>query len=437
MICLVGDILTDVTLATVNSPLKMRLGGIVHSARALWAMDVEYAVGYFAPSYLDSHIDMFLKEHDCKAVIKLGNVTNNPYTMLIQEAKEIGSQGYELLYHDDIDIAYNVNAIKELNVFEELMFISGNYDMNKVLSFIVADRKVHCDVANNVKDVKELPQGRLFETLFISTSSNIFKNQYIGFDSFCDLLKPYANRIVLKENRGGSRVFDTLLGEVHHIPSQTLPITHSVGVGDVYDVVSIAVSCDSYHNQLVLASWVAMEYALTTFPDNFKNSVKRLLKIPLSILKAQGGCVLPWDVRQNCQIYIAAPDFSFADTKQIDLLCDSLEYHHFVPRRPIKENGQMSEGADKKERLGLFCADMSLLGECNMLIAVLLYNDPGTLIEIGLAAQRGIPTLVYDPNKIADNCMLTELPTLISCDMDEILAKVFTEYSKQYSNGSL
>lgn len=86
MICLVGDILTDVTLATVNNPLKMRLGGIVHAARALWAIDVDYAVAYFAPAYLDSHIDTFLKEHNCNAIIKLGNVTNCPYTMLIQEA---------------------------------------------------------------------------------------------------------------------------------------------------------------------------------------------------------------------------------------------------------------------------------------------------------------------------------------------------------------
>lgn len=437
MICLVGDILTDVTLATANNPLKMRLGGIVHAARALWAMDVEYAVAYFAPSYMDSHIDMFLKEHDCKAIIKLGNVTNCPYTMLIQEAKEVGDQGYEFLYHDDISIVYNVNAIKELNDFDELMFISGNYDMNKVLSYIGSDTKLHCDVANNVNDVSELPKGKLFETLFISTSSNIFRNQYIDFDSFCDHLKPFAKRIVLKENRGGSRVLDTALNEIYQIPSQTSPITHSVGVGDVYDVASLTADCDSYHDRLVFASWVAMEYALTTFPDNFKNSVKSLKKTPIADLNAQGGCILPWDVRQKCQVYIAAPDFDFVDTKQVDVLCNSLNYHHFVARRPIKENGQMSEGADKKERLGLFCADMALLGECNMLVAVLLYNDPGTLIEIGLAAQRGIPTLVYDPNKIADNCMLTELPTLVSSDMDEIIAKVFTEYSKQYRNGTL
>ena len=427
MICLVGDILTDVTLATANTPLKMRLGGIVHAARALWAMDVEYAVAYLAPAYMDSHIEMFLKEHDCKAIIKLGNVTNCPYTMLIQEVKEIGKQGYEFLYHDNIDIDYDLTAIKELNDFDELMFISGNYDMNKILKYVEDDIRIHCDVANNVNSEEELPKKKVFDTLFISASSDIFKNHFTDFDSFCTLLKPHAKQIVLKENRGGSRVYDTTLGEVYQIPSQTSPITHSVGVGDVYDVVSLTAPFDSYQEQLLFASWVAMEYALTTFPDNFKNSVKTLLNTPIKELMAQRGCILPWEVREKCQIYIAAPDFSFVDTGP---------YHHFVARRPIKENGQMSEGADKKERIGLFCADMALLGECNMLIAVLLYNDPGTLIEIGLAAQRGIPTLVYDPNKIADNCMLTELPTLVSSDLDEIIAKVFTEYSKQYKNGT-
>ena len=437
MICLVGDILTDVTLATAINPLKMRLGGIVHAARALWAMDVEYAVAYFAPAYMDSHIEMFLKEHDCKAIIKLGNVTNCPYTMLIQEVKEIGNQGYEFLYHDDIDIDYDLTSIKELNGFDELLFISGNYDMNKVLKLVEDDIKIHCDVANNVDNIEGLPQNRILETLFISTSSNIFRNLYSDFDSFCNLLKPHAKRIVLKENRGGSRVYDTTLGEVYQIPSQTSPITHSVGVGGVYDVVSLAAPFDNYQEQLFFASWASMEYALTTFPVDFKNSIRTLLKTPIKDLMSQGGCFLPWEVRERCQVYIAAPDFNFVDTKQIEILCDSLNYHHFVARRPIKENGQMTEGADKKERVGLFCADMSLLSECNMLIAVLLYNDPGTLIEIGLAAQRGLPTLVYDPNKIAENCMLTELPTLVSSDLDEIIAKVFTEYSKQYKNGTL
>ncbi len=32
----------------------------------------EYSVAYFAPSYLDSHIEHYLKEIGCTEVIKLG-----------------------------------------------------------------------------------------------------------------------------------------------------------------------------------------------------------------------------------------------------------------------------------------------------------------------------------------------------------------------------
>lgn len=437
MICLVGDIITDVTLATPKSKLKMRLGGIVHAARALWAMDVDYAVAYFAPDYMDSHIEMFLKELNCKSIIKLGTVTNCPYTMLINEIKEIGNQGYDFLYHEDIKIVYDCHAIKSLKDFDEIMLISGNYSMNKVLGEVDNNRKIYCDVANNVNSSSELPQSIKFDTLFVSTSSNLFKNQYSDYNSFCDLLKSYANKIVLKENRGGSRAYDSVLAEIYNIPSQTSSIQHSVGVGDVYDVVSVISPYDSFNDRLHFASWVAMEYAMTTFPDDFKKSVHGLLNTPIEHVKSMPGCILPWEVRQKCHIYIAAPDFDFVDTTQIEMVCNSLLYHNFVPRRPIKENGQMSKNADKAERMGLYSADMALFDQCNMLLAVLLYNDPGTLIEVGIAAQRGIPTLVYDPNGIAENCMLTELPTLVSSDMDEIISRVFNEYSKQYGNGTL
>lgn len=437
MICLVGDIITDVTLATPKSKLKMRLGGIVHAARALWAMNVDYAVAYFAPDYMDSHIEMFLGEHNCKSIIKLGTVINSPYTMLINEVKEIGNQGYDFLYHEDIKIVYDNQAIKHLNVFDELMLISGNYSMNKVLGEVDNDRKIYCDVANNVSNSSELLLPIKFDILFVSTSSDLFKNQYVDYGSFCNLLKSYANKVVLKENRGGSRVYDSVLAENYNIPSQTSSIQHSVGVGDVYDVVSVTSPYDRFKDRLYFASWVAMEYAKTTFPDNFKKSVQGLLKTPIENIKNMPGCILPWEVRQKCHIYIAAPDFDFVDITQIDMVYNSLLYHNFVPHRPIKENGQMSKNADKAERMSLYSSDIVLLDQCNMLLAVLLYNDPGTLIEIGLAAQRGMPTLVYDPNGIADNCMLTELPALVSSDMDEIISRVFNEYSKQYGNGTL
>lgn len=437
MICLVGDIINDVTLSMSEAKLKMRLGGIVHAARALWAMEVDYAVAYFAPSYLDAHIEFYLNEFKCKKTIKLGNVTNCPYTMLIKEAKEVGNQGYEFLLHDNIHIDYDESNMSSLNDFEELMFISGSYDLNRVISNVSQNTKIHCDIANNIKDIGSLTLENKFETLFVSTSSDLFHKYFSDSDSFFKYLSKYASNIVLKENRGGSRIYETATNTIYSIPSQTTPVLHSVGVGDVYDIVSIKAPYSCFEDRLFFASWVAKEYACTTFPVDFSKAVKGDMQIPVNQLKSSSGCFLPWEIRQKCHIYIAGPDFDFIDTSLIDNLCECLEYHNFVPRRPIIENGQMSVGAEKEERAKIFTSDMALYEQCNMLIAVLLYNDPGTLIEIGLAAQRGLPTFVYDPYRKADNCMLTELPTLLSSDMDVIISAVFNEYSKMYSNGTL
>lgn len=436
-ICIVGDILVDITLKTPTTPLKMRLGGIVHAARCLWAMDIEYDVGYFAPSYLDSHIQGYLSKMGCKELFKLGEVQNCPYTMLIDEVKEVGNQGYEFILRDDININYNNAEFEKLNRYQDIFFISGNYNFKLIVQNISEKSKLHYDIANNIKNISDIKIDRKFETLFISTSSHIFQDYYkrertsFSIDSFFYSFETLTKKIIFKENRGGSRAYNFDEKKTINIPSQTQKIVHSVGVGDVYDIAYVTLSHQySFSNALNYASWVATEYAKTTFPDDFKIMVSRVTKIPINDIISLGGCSLPWEKRKDCHIYIAAPDFNFIDTKPIDLLEQSLMYHNFMPHRPIQENGQMSENAGWDEKQELFNKDMKLLGKCNMLIAVLLYNDPGTLIEIGLSAERKIPTIVYDPYNIAKNCMLTQIPDLISTDLDEIMSKVFLSYSK-------
>lgn len=438
MICLVGDILTDVSLLTpTQKEYKMRLGGIVHAARGLWAMGVEYAVAFFAPAYLDKQLEFYLKEVGCAEIRKLGNVTGCPYTMLITEAREVGKQGYELLYRDCIHIDYNQEEINQIAKYDELLFVSGNYDLNLLLEKTRVGQLIHIDVANNIKELNQLPQDRRFKMLFVSTSSDLFLNSFHGIEDFYASLSPFSEIIVLKENRGGSRAYDTINNQRYRIPSQTSEIVHSVGVGDVFDAVSVAALFQALEERLVLASWISMCYAKTTFMDDFKRAVEGVKRIPINSLKRFEGCFLPWEARQNCHIYIAAPDFDYVDTTPIDNVCNSLSYHNFIAHRPIKENGQMNKDADKVERKKLYSADMELLNRCNMLVAVLLYYDPGTLIEIGMAIQKGLPTIVYDPYDMAENCMLTESPTLVSSDLDTIISKVFIEYSRLYKNGTL
>lgn len=434
MICLIGDILTDVNLSAQPEP-KMRLGGIIHAARALWAMDIDYTVAYFAPSYMEEHISNCLKQYNCKEGIRLGEVVNNPYVMLFKEAKEIGDQGYEFLYRDTINIKYYEDHLSRLSSFDEIFIISGSYNINTIFKHLNSTQRIYLDCANDIESSEHLCNSFPLEILFISTSSSIFRNEYSTFSEFCEIFRTRTKNLIIKENRGGSIWYEYSTLSKTEIPCYLSEISHSVGVGDVFDVVSIALHGESLENSLYRASWIAKIYAETTFVDDFKRNVKRSLKGDVMSLKSLDGCILPWEIRQKCHIYLAAPDFNHVDSFSFDHLEECLSYHNFVLHRPIKENGQLPLRADKAKSRELFNKDMELLGRCNMVIAMLPFNDPGTLIEIGIACERRIPTILFDSDKQAYNCMLTELPDKICTDWDELICEIFSTYSKMYKNG--
>lgn len=425
-ICLVGDVLIDVTLRTTSSDTKLRFGGIIHCARALWALNIPYDVGYFAPDYLDDQIVDYLRHHNCTNIIKLGTTIGTPNVILIEEAKEIGDQGYELLLRDTSRIIYDTDKILQIasNNYSDYLIIAGNYDLGLVVNKLPARK--HIDVANNVWLLDDLKQLNKLQTVFISTSSKIFKNSFNeSFMDFINQFESIAETVVLKENRGGSRVYNFSDERFYEVPAQPRTIVHSVGVGDVFDAVYVTHLSLGIKEKGILSSWIAAEYAVTTFPDDFKTGVSRVMKSNIHELLPMPGVSLPWEQRKMINIYIAAPDFTHVNTERIEAMDAALRYHNFTPRRPIKENGQMEENASKFKKQELVAKDMQMLDECSLLVGILLYNDPGTLIEIGYAKAIGMPTLVYDPYNLASNCMLTELPDLLSSDMDEILTEVF------------
>jgi nucleoside 2-deoxyribosyltransferase len=434
-ICLVGDILLDVSLKTEHTKLKMRLGGIVHAARGLWALGIKFSIGYFSPNYLDEHIKFYLNELGCQKYIKLGTYLKCPNIMLIKEVKEIGDQGYEFLFHEHTDLEYDHSSLTQLAEYKKIFLISGNYDINFILSLITDNSKIYIDIANNIKDLNQIKQKNKFETIYISTSSEIFNAFYkkgsFVITSFFSLFKDMTNTVIFKENRGGSRAFSFLNDQLYYIPSQNQEVVHSVGVGDVYDVANLTLAKSMpFVNSLYYASWIAAEYATTTYPDDFKKMVKRCISIPIDNIIKMGGCSLPWEIREDCHIYIAAPDFDHINSKPIDYLVSCLMYHNFQPHRPIKENGQMKNEDSLAQKNEFYSKDMELLNRCHVLIAVLLYNDPGTLVEIGIASERKMPVILYDPYNIATNCMLTQSSDIVTSDMDTIISTVFSLFNK-------
>ena len=130
-ICLIGDILVDVTLKNRKEELKMRLGGIVHSARALWSISSTYSIGYISPKYLDSRINKYLSYMGDPSLVKVAETLNAPNLILIEEAREVGSQGYELVLRDQLKYEY---FDFELPNCDNILITSGQYDISSVLN---------------------------------------------------------------------------------------------------------------------------------------------------------------------------------------------------------------------------------------------------------------------------------------------------------------
>jgi nucleoside 2-deoxyribosyltransferase len=211
---------------------------------------------------------------------------------------------------------------------------------------------------------------------------------------------------------------------------------HSVGVGDCFDVAVVALS-EKHDRRIALAyaSMIAAEYSRTSYPDNFRTGVVRHLALSAEDIADIQGISLPWEERRSINVYLAAPDFDYVDRGAIDAVVSALDYHNFRPRRPIQENGQATHEDSRARRREMCNADLALVDECQIMVAVLPFDDPGTLIEIGWAAALGRPVIVYDPDGRASNVMLTELPTLVAVRLDDVIAEVFIQASRVRKRG--
>ncbi|CDX44558.1 hypothetical protein MPLA_720067 [Mesorhizobium sp. ORS 3359] len=341
---LIGEVTVDFTMPTPCADAKVRLGGVVHAARGLWASGRDYVVGAFCPAYLVEQARSYLTLHGCKEFILLGEVTGAPNVIAIRDVREVGHQGYEDILRDQRSVVLRTDHV-DLKRFDTVIIFPGSYDLGGVLNQLGSGARVTIDAAYDVDSADFISslRGRV-DSVVISTSSSLFA-EVASSDvaPLLDLAKCVgARQLLLKENRGGSRLFDLGTGDIEHITA-TLDVTsNSVGVGDVFTAVF-----GSFDGSAPDAAWrgmqVATVYSQTTWPDDLRRDVERELRMPLEIVRELGGVTLPWHVRPGLQIYLAAPDFSYRDHKEISTAVAALEYHNFRVRRPVKETGTATD----------------------------------------------------------------------------------------------
>lgn len=428
---LVGEIIVDFTSARPGIQCKLRLGGIVHAARGLWASDLPYSVAAVCPGYVVDQARAYLAAHGCAEFVWLGEVYGAPNVMIIGDATEVSDQGYEDLLRSEKSIRM-LDVGASLTGFNDILVFPGSYSISTLRPLFSESARFSFDIAYDTDDFAIFNEfsGQL-GVLIISTSSPLFAGTgSASVEPMLDSVKRLgAEAFLLKENRGGSRLFDLRANAVEEIPATLSRTVNSVGVGDVYSAVMVGFRSLGWTEAAWRGASAATVYSQTTFPDDLRRDTRRELKLSLEELRGLGGTILPWHDRPRFQIYLAAPDFSYLQKPEIDRAVEALGYHNFAVRRPVIENGELPQDSDEAVLLQTFAADVALLAECQAVFAIPLERDPGTLVEMGMAMAAGKPVITFDPRRQNGNTMVIAGSVSYSDDLDASLNALFVTLS--------
>lgn len=424
-ILIIGEVYTDNHI-DLNI---IRLGGIFHSARALDAINADYALAAISPSYLEQDLELFSSKLNSSAYKCIGEIKRSPNVINILDSKEIGDQGYEDILRNQAETTLNMNCFIELYKSykpTDIIIYPGKYDIAALLESIPIDNiKLHIDFQYSENTIQEFTNKNFsIETLILSTTSKLFID--VGASTLNLMqskLSNFSNYILLKENRGGSTLIDVKNQLIHEAPAYNILNTHSVGVGDSYNSAYVLNhNFQDVETCLKIASYLAKEYAATLNHEEFKNVVSL---IDFNEIPQISGIRIPWEERQNINIYIAGPDFPSLDREFFNIVEQTLKYHNFIPHRPIIENGLYTGNESFKDQQNMYNKDIDLLKKCDLMIAILTDDDPGTFVEIGWMNHAGKPIILFDPYKKAFNLFLRKSVTSIANTIDEVLFEVY------------
>lgn len=434
-ILVIGEAYTDFHFNALEGSQKhvVRLGGVFHSARAFHAIRREYCLAVISPSYLNESITEYATKLGASSHFFIGLVDKCPNVMIIEESTEAGHQGYEDVLKDQVISSVDTEklkyAISEFNPTDILIY-PGKYDLVSIIEILTEFKgKVHVDFQYGTDNLQHFVNGHItLETAILSTSADLFKiNCSSSSVALVEYLQPcIAKNILLKENRGGSRYYQHSSNFWTNAPAFPIETKHSVGVGDCFNAVFISLGdvLDTYSDTLRLAAYISSLYASTWIHDYFHSYVSSYPHF-IEVVREMKGTELHWEERENFHVYIAGPDFDNVNTMWIDKIEDCLLYHNFVPHRPVKENGVIKGNEPEIEQQKVYDKDIELLNKCQILIAVLIIDDPGTYVELGWMAKAGKPTILFDPERKATNLFLKKTATTVCHTLGQVIDEVY------------
>ena len=406
-ILVVGEVMVD----NYVDAQVVTLGGIMHAAKMLRALETPFALAGIVPSYLSEQFLAVSRQLQAEAAVRFGTVQNCPNVRNVRATKDIFGHDSEELLADIASIQLNSEALEVLiKDFQptDIIIYTGKFDYT-VVGKIANGAHIHLNVCHSLRRSALSPIQ--LETIMLSTSTTLFKE--LGHTVEGVRNHSLAKRMLVKENRGGATLFAN--GEVNEAPAF---LTHSAhpALGDAYSAAFIAT------NSLHLAAFYVGEYAATL---DFEQFVRHVKAVSEEEILALSGVRVPWDERSHMHIYIAGADFPIKDRTLFEQVDQALKFHNFASHRPIVENGVFTGQEPYHLQQAMYNKDLFLMEKAALTVAVLTENDPGTLVEIGWMDHKRTPTILFDPYKIAHNLFLKKSVTCIVHTVEDVIFETF------------
>ena len=130
-ILIIGEVYVDQHLDIIeNGYSTSRLGGIFHAARSCDALNIEYALAYYAPDYLVKDVEKFgIDVLRASSIFRLGKVDKAPNVMLIGQSDESGNQLYENILGRQAEYVSMLPFMQVLDDFDptDIIIFPGRY----------------------------------------------------------------------------------------------------------------------------------------------------------------------------------------------------------------------------------------------------------------------------------------------------------------------
>jgi len=127
------------------------------------------------------------------------------------------------------------------------------------------------------------------------------------------------------------------------------------------------------------------------------------------------------------KIYLAGPFFSEQEVNWVRHVSNKLEGASFEVLSPSRENGFIFNDTSIEKRKEIFQLDIDLLNSCDIVVALLDHDDPGTCFEIGYAFAKGTPVYGLKTSDTSLNNMIKFGCKKVIEDIEELIRVLYEQ----------